>query len=91
MKKPLRILLLFAVTALARTLVNDPALNLADEPTGNLHPQASDKVMEVLHQLHEEDRTAVTVTHDAPVAANVERACALEDGALSTDGAGVNG
>lgn len=59
--------------ALARTLANDPALVLADEPTGNLDPEMSKQVISFLKELHEEGRTIVLVTHDQKIAKETKR------------------
>ena len=67
--------------AMARALVNDPAIIMADEPTGNLDSKAGDEVMEVLHRLHEERGiTVVMVTHDEEIGARAERIVRLRDG-----------
>jgi putative ABC transport system ATP-binding protein len=69
--------------AIARALVNDPAIIMADEPTGNLDSKAGDEVMEILHRLHEEKGiTVVMVTHDEEIAAQAERTVRLRDGML---------
>ena len=67
--------------AMARALVNDPVIIMADEPTGNLDSKAGDEVMEVLHRLHEERGiTVVMVTHDEEIGARAERIVRLRDG-----------
>jgi len=69
--------------AIARALVNDPAIIMADEPTGNLDSKAGDEVMEILHRLHEEKGiTVVMVTHDEEIAAQAQRTVRLRDGML---------
>ena len=69
--------------AIARALVNDPAIIMADEPTGNLDSKAGDEVMEILHRLHEEKGiTVVMVTHDEEIAAQAQRIVRLRDGML---------
>jgi putative ABC transport system ATP-binding protein len=69
--------------AIARALVNDPAIIMADEPTGNLDSKAGDEVMEILHRLHEEKGiTVVMVTHDEEIAAQAGRTVHLRDGTL---------
>ena len=69
--------------AIARALVNDPAIIMADEPTGNLDSRAGDEVMEILHRLHEEKGiTVVMVTHDEEIAAQAQRIVRLRDGML---------
>jgi ABC-type lipoprotein export system ATPase subunit len=71
--------------AIARSLVNDPPLILADEPTGNLDSAASGEVMDILTQLHSEGRTIVLVTHDDTVAGYAGREITLHDGATQSD------
>jgi putative ABC transport system ATP-binding protein len=68
--------------AVARSLINDPALILADEPTGNLDEAAGDAVMKILHDLNEEGRTIVLVTHDNAIAAHARRVLLIRDGVL---------
>ncbi len=67
--------------AIARALVNDPAIIMADEPTGNLDSKAGAEVMEILHRLHREKGiTVVMVTHDEEIGAQAERIVRLRDG-----------
>lgn len=73
--------------ALARALSNDPALILADEPTGNLDSKAGSEVMALLTSLHEEGRTIVLVTHDDAVAAYAKREIRISDGRVVSDSA----
>jgi putative ABC transport system ATP-binding protein len=68
--------------AIARSLINDPALILADEPTGNLDEDAGQGVMRILHDLNGEGRTIVLVTHDDAVAAHARRVLLIRDGVL---------
>jgi len=68
--------------AVARALVTDPALILADEPTGNLDSTSGRDVMGILHQLHFAGRTIVLITHDADVAAAANRQIHIRDGRL---------
>ncbi|MGH9417352.1 MAG: ABC transporter ATP-binding protein [Terriglobales bacterium] len=68
--------------AIARALINDPALILADEPTGNLDAAAAGEVMRLITQLHGEGRTIVLVTHDEAVASCAQRQIRLHDGRL---------
>ncbi len=71
--------------ALARTLANDPALILADEPTGNLDPETREQVLAMFDDIHHEGRTLMLVTHDHAAAARAERILSLVDGRLADD------
>ena len=68
--------------AIARALVNDPALLLADEPTGNLDVEAGAGVLRLLRELADEGRGIVVVTHEAAAAAGADRVLRLQDGRL---------
>jgi putative ABC transport system ATP-binding protein len=68
--------------AIARALVTEPALILADEPTGNLDSVSSSDVLGLLGDLHRAGRTIVLITHDAEVAARAERVVQIRDGLL---------
>lgn len=73
--------------AIARALVNDPAIILADEPTGNLDTQSGQEVMELLLKLNRErGTTLVIVTHDPGVAAQTGRVVRLLDGRILAEG-----
>jgi putative ABC transport system ATP-binding protein len=69
--------------AIARALVSDPAIIMADEPTGNLDTESGDEVMEILHRLHaERGITVVMVTHDEELGVQAERIVRLRDGVI---------
>ncbi|MCB0968926.1 MAG: ATP-binding cassette domain-containing protein, partial [Ilumatobacter sp.] len=69
--------------AVARSLVQDPTIVLADEPTGNLDSRSSAAVMELLHSLHDEGRTIVVITHDREIARSLPRRVEMRDGRLT--------
>ncbi len=66
--------------AIARALVNEPAVLLADEPTGNLDEATGLEILEVFRGLHHDGRTLIVVTHSEDVAAFAERVVRLRDG-----------
>jgi len=68
--------------ALARALINDPAVILADEPTGNLDAQSGREVLEIFRSLVGAGRTLVLVTHDRAVAERADRILSLDDGRI---------
>jgi putative ABC transport system ATP-binding protein len=71
--------------ALARMLANEPALILADEPTGNLDPETSAGIMEFLGELNDEGRTIAMVTHDLRLAGRAKRVLRLVNGSIQPD------
>jgi putative ABC transport system ATP-binding protein len=73
--------------AIARALINDPAVLLADEPTGNLDSRTSDDIMALFSKLHESGRTIMMVTHDENVAKHAHRVIRLLDGLVVSDAA----
>ncbi len=71
--------------AIARSLIGDPAIVLADEPTGALDKEAGLEVTAIFQRLNERGRTIVMVTHDLELAQHARRIVTLEDGAIASD------
>ncbi len=71
--------------AIARSLVNDPQVILADEPTGNLDSRTSDEIMELLSQLNNAGKTIIMVTHENDIAEWARRVIRLRDGEVESD------
>jgi putative ABC transport system ATP-binding protein len=71
--------------AVARSLVNEPLMLLADEPTGNLDSTTEQEILDILDELHAEGRTLVVVTHDDAVAERANRVIHLKDGQVDKD------
>jgi putative ABC transport system ATP-binding protein len=71
--------------AIARSLVNDPAMILADEPTGNLDTRTSVEILALLQRLNRAGLTIVLVTHEPDIAAYAGRVLIFRDGRLLTD------
>ncbi|MCJ7620675.1 MAG: ABC transporter ATP-binding protein [Anaerolineae bacterium] len=65
---------------IARALVNDPLLVLADEPTGNLDTNSSQEIVDILHGLHERGRTIAMITHEPELGKQAQRIIVLRDG-----------
>ncbi len=71
--------------AIARALVNNPAIILADEPTGNLDSKTSIEIMEIFNKLHESGNTIILVTHEHDIAEYAKRRIHLLDGLIASD------
>ena len=71
--------------AVARALVNDPLVLLADEPTGNLDTHTTGEILAILDQLHRKGRTIIVVTHEDSVAEHAQRVIRLRDGVVESD------
>ncbi|MEL6428240.1 MAG: ABC transporter ATP-binding protein [Planctomycetota bacterium] len=74
--------------AIARSLINDPALILADEATGNLDSKTADEILELFDELHAEGKTILLVTHEPDVGERAERVLRLKDGNIESVDAG---
>lgn len=71
--------------AIARAMANDPALILADEPTGNLDSKSGEEVLRIFQDLHEEGRTIIIVTHEEQVSGIAGRTVKMKDGLVEDD------
>ena len=71
--------------AVARALVNDPAIILADEPTGNLDSKTSYEIMGLFEQIHAQGNTIIVVTHEHDIAMHAHRIVRMRDGLIETD------
>ena len=71
--------------AIARALANQPALLLADEPTGNLDSQSGNDILTVFEKLHQRGQTILIITHDPLIAQRAERQITLSDGKIVSD------
>lgn len=72
--------------AIARAMANEPAVLLADEPTGALDRNSATEVLDVLRRAHAQGQTLIVVTHDNRVASYADRVVVLEDGRVTDDG-----
>ena len=71
--------------AIARALVNNPALLLADEPTGNLDSKTSAEIMEIFGKIHNDGNTVILITHEEDIAKYAHRIVRLKDGIVESD------
>jgi putative ABC transport system ATP-binding protein len=71
--------------AIARALITDPAIVLADEPTGNLDSRTSDEVMAIFQALNDEGRTVIVITHEPDISAYARRVVQMRDGGIVSD------
>lgn len=71
--------------AIARAVAARPPIILADEPTGNLDSHSGIEVMKILHELHEEGRTVILITHDNDIANEAQRVIRIQDGQIISD------
>ncbi|HPS65435.1 MAG TPA: macrolide ABC transporter ATP-binding protein, partial [Ignavibacteria bacterium] len=71
--------------AVARALVNNPSLVLADEPTGNLDTKTGDEIMTLFNQLNKDGHTIILVTHNSEIAKQAKRTLKIRDGKIEKD------
>jgi len=71
--------------AIARALINNPAIILADEPTGNLDSKTSHEIMDILGKIHTDGNTVILVTHEEDISSFAHRVIRLRDGMVETD------
>ncbi len=71
--------------AIARALVNQPAIILADEPTGNLDSVTGEEIMSLFHELNKQNVTLIIVTHEEEIARQAKRIIKMKDGRITTD------
>ncbi len=71
--------------AVARALINNPAILLADEPTGNLDSRTSEEIMQLFSNIHKQGNTLIVVTHEEDIARHAHRIIRLKDGQVESD------
>ncbi len=71
--------------AIARALVNNPSIILADEPTGNLDSKTSEEIMQIFAKIQDEGNTVILVTHEEDIADHAQRIIRLKDGVIESD------
>ena len=71
--------------AIARALINNPAIIMADEPTGNLDTKSSYEIMDIFKKMNESGKTVVMVTHEPDIAEQTKRILVMRDGQLVSD------
>jgi putative ABC transport system ATP-binding protein len=71
--------------AVARALINKPAILLADEPTGNLDSKISEEIMHLFSEIHQLGNTLIVVTHEEDIAKHAHRIIRLKDGEVESD------
>ena len=73
-------------TSIGRALINNPAIVLADEPTGNLDSEASDEIMSLLRSANKKyKQTVIVITHDLNIASSADRIITIDDGKIIKD------
>jgi len=71
--------------AIARALVNNPSIILADEPTGNLDSKTGEEIMQIFEKIHTDGNTIILVTHEEYIAEHTQRSIRLLDGMVAED------
>jgi putative ABC transport system ATP-binding protein len=77
--------------AIARALVTDPAIILADEPTGNLASDQAEEILTIFEGMHSEGRTVVLITHEPDVGGRARRLVRIRDGRIISDEPAASG